>query len=358
MNISILGAGAMGAALTVPFADGGHTVTLWCTEHDGEAYQALSAGGPHPKLKAGLPEVVRVFHQDELKEALRGAELVVLGVSTPGVLPVLKRMRSITSEIPPILTVAKGFMLFDERPYPLPSAIRRELGNRMSGTVPSLLSLAGPSIAGELVRRRPTAAAISGHMPGGLRGLCKALATDYFWIDPVEDMKGLEMCLAYKNIYSIALAWPGGLEGVHEELDSRNNLTAILMIQIVDELSHLVKGHGGDPGTVGGWAGLGDLIATSGGGRNGRFGHLLASGCSTEKALDILEKEGVRTVEGYLALARGVTCARELFGCGWAGELPLLDAVQRVIEGNTTVRWVVGNIQRIRETNQERSRGT
>lgn len=340
----------MGAALTVPFTDRGHTVALWCTEHDERIRRALSAGNPHPKLNTRLPDTLQILPPEELEDALRGTGLIVLGVSTPGVLPVLGRAQSVMSDLPPLVTVAKGFIEIGEYPYPVPSAVRHELGNLMPDNIPALFSLAGPSIAGELVRRRPSAAALSGSAPDELNPLSQNLTTDYFWIDPVEDFQSLEICLAYKNIYAIALAWPGGLGGGRETFNSRQNLSAILMIQVLKELNRLVAACGGDPVAVGGWAGLGDLIATSGGGRNGRFGELLASGHSSAEALDQLKKEGVKTIEGHLSLPYGIRYARKVLGNNWSDQLPLLAGIQRTIEGSDSVPEFIEGLSRFRET--------
>lgn len=338
----------MGSALTVPLADRQHTVALWCTDHDEAIYHALSAGKPHPNLETRLPDSVRIFKSSQIEEAMTGAELIVLGVSTPGVLPVIRQAAPNLRSSTPILTAAKGFLPGKTIPEPVPSGIQRQLESLCPEVKPPVLGMTGPSIAEELVHRQPTAAAVASEAQGMIEAVCERLATDYFWLDPVQDLPGLEICLAYKNIYSIALAWPDGLDQSAGRA-SVQNLSAILLLQAVNELRELIEACHGDPDTANGWSGLGDLVATSGGGRNGRFGQLLATGKSPEEAAATLEKEGITTIEGRSAAPHGFDYAAQTFGNDWAKRLPLLHAIQQVIEERQTVREIVAQIHRFRE---------
>ena len=347
MKITILGAGDMGAALTVPLAERGHTAALWCTDHDDEIHRALTAGKPHPGLQSDLPGPVRIFGPGQIEEAMAKADLVILGVSTPGVFPVLRQAKPHLRATMPLLTVAKGFLSRNGTAEPVLSAIQGELQDLGPGARPPLLGLAGPSIAGEIVRHRPTAAAIAGDDHGQANTLCEKLETDSFWLDSIHDLRGFEICLAYKNIYSIALAWAEGLSE-SPGWESARNLSAILLLQAVEELRRLIKHRHGNPDTAGGWSGLGDLAATAGGGRNGRFGHLLATGKSPDQAAATLEREGVATIEGRSAAPHGVDYAARTLGSDWGAHLPLLHAIRQVLEGEKTVREIVRQIHRFR----------
>lgn len=356
MNISILGAGAMGSALCVPFADRGYTVSLWCTEFDQETHRALSEGRPHPKLDGPLPDGVRLYAADQMEDALRGADLVVLGVSTNGVLPVLKQVGSVLADqalLPPVLSVAKGFVSLDGQPAFLPTAMRRTLEVHRPDAECMLLHMAGPSIAGEVVRRAPTAVCLTGSPSAGLQNVCALLSTPAFQLEVNEDLRGVEVCLGMKNVYALSLAWPAGLTAGDEVPATRNNLKAMLMLQVRDEVIRLVSAHGGGAATVHGPAGLGDLIATAGGGRNGRFGSLLAEGHSTDTALKQLQDEGVETIEGLDAVPHAVACARDLLGDGWADLVPLLNAIRQVTRGERSVPDVVEHLHEFRNPNRK-----
>lgn len=348
MKIAILGAGAMGSALTVPLTDRQHAVALWCTDHDAAVYHALSAGKPHPNLETRLPDSVRIFESSQIEEAITGAELLILGVSTPGVLPVIRQAAPYFRSSTPILSAAKGFLPDQTIPKAVPSAIRQQLQKLRPELMPAVLSMTSPSIAEELVHRQPTAAAVAGEIEGLAEGVCEKLSTDYFWLDPVQDLPGLEICLAYKNIYSIALAWAEGLN-LAAGRSSVQNLSAILLLQAVHELRELIAACHGIPDTANGWSGLGDLVATSGGGRNGRFGQLLATGRTPGEAAAKMEAEGITTIEGRSAAPHGFDYAAQTLGNDWAKRLPLLHAIQQVLEERQTVREIVAQLHRFRE---------
>jgi glycerol-3-phosphate dehydrogenase (NAD(P)+) len=350
MKICILGAGAMGAALTVPFTDRGHNVALWCTEFDEEVHWALTGGRPHPELEISLPDSIRIYPAECLEEALSDAGLIILGVATSGVLPVIRQAAPYMETAASILTVAKGFVSHHGTPEPVPSGVRRELQALGKDAGPVVMGLAGPSIAGELVRRRPTAAAVAAESHQRSADLCRQLATSCFWLDSIKDSHGLEICLAYKNIYSIALAWPEGLSR-NEDPSSSLNLSAILLLQAVHELRTLITSCRGNPDTANGWPGLGDLVATAGGGRNGRFGRLLAEQTSADKASAIMKDEGVDTIEGRQTASSGEAYAIHTFGPDWPSHLPLLHAIRNVLDDRESVRDAIGRInqfQRIR----------
>ena len=83
-RVTILGAGFMGSALTIPASDNGHRVSLWGTHLDGHLIAALREGRPHPKLGMALPPTVKTFTEEELQSALEGAELVINAVTSYG----------------------------------------------------------------------------------------------------------------------------------------------------------------------------------------------------------------------------------------------------------------------------------
>ncbi len=93
-QITILGAGYMGSALTFPATDNGHRVALWGTWLDDHLVAAVQRGEPHPKLRMRLPANVRVYPHTELAQALQGAELIVNALTSDGTLPVLSRAAS------------------------------------------------------------------------------------------------------------------------------------------------------------------------------------------------------------------------------------------------------------------------
>lgn len=90
-KIAVLGAGYMGSAITFPLSENGHQVNLWGTWLDDELIDS-SLKGFHPKLKKALPENVKLYYSDHLKEAVEDVDLIFLGITSDGFLAVLERL--------------------------------------------------------------------------------------------------------------------------------------------------------------------------------------------------------------------------------------------------------------------------
>jgi glycerol-3-phosphate dehydrogenase (NAD(P)+) len=82
MDVTILGAGAMGSALTVPLVDNNQSVTLWGSRFDQEILDTIRSGDPHPRIGRTLPEELSVLGPDSLEDAVENADIIVLGVSS------------------------------------------------------------------------------------------------------------------------------------------------------------------------------------------------------------------------------------------------------------------------------------
>jgi glycerol-3-phosphate dehydrogenase (NAD(P)+) len=205
--------------------------------------------------------------------------------------------------------------------------------------------MVGPSIARELTRQSPTAVNLSTTADEQqTRKLANAFSSQHFSVEPCQDLKGLEICAAFKNIYSIALSWPLGLgqEGKGEK-NGPTNLKAILLLQALDELEQIIRAAGGRPETAHGLAGLGDLVATAGSGRNGSFGKLLGSGQTTAEAMKTLQNQGIHTVEGFDATPQGLRYVETLKSLD-SQSLPLLSAIGEVIEGTISPQSFVSEM--------------
>jgi glycerol-3-phosphate dehydrogenase (NAD(P)+) len=201
---------------------------------------------------------------------------------------------------------------------------------------PPVACLGGPSIAAELAAKTPTAVDLATSEDGLARPLAGVLSTRRFVAHAVEDLRGLETCLAFKNIYAIALAWPAGLSA-NSPAGSMTNLKAILFLQVQDELEALVEAGGGNRRTARRFSGLGDLVATAEAGRNARFGRLLGGSQSAQAALDQMEKQGVQTIEGYEATRLGLKYVDSL-GDLSLDHLPVLSAIHQVLYESGSVK--------------------
>jgi len=307
-KIVILGAGLMGTALSIPLTDNGHEVRLVGTHLDSDIIEEIHQDRVHPRLRTRVADTVMPFTYDRLGEAMQGAELVVLGVNSQGVNWASDMLGPALSPDVPVVMVTKGLAGDGHSLTLLPDLLRAGLPAHYRDNVP-IAAIGGPSIAGELAARRHTSVVLTsvdqtllGNLPGLLR-------TPYYHIWTSTDIIGVEVCVALKNIYALAVGLVGGLlekEGVADNGSVMHNLSAAIFAQGLWEIAHLVKYMGGQQRSVYSLPGAGDQYVTSQGGRNGRMGRWLGLGIPYSKAKAQYMPDD--TIEGAeLALAIGPT---------------------------------------------------
>ncbi|HKK18120.1 MAG TPA: hypothetical protein VJ952_05510, partial [Opitutales bacterium] len=223
------------------------------------------------------------------------------------------------------------------------TAIQKRMEMEGIGSGPSVACLVGPTIAYEIARKVPTLVQLASSEPDSARNIAQAFSTSYFHCRQSPDLAGVETCAAYKNIYTIALSWPAGLSE-DDGCGDQTNLKAILFLQTMHELRQLVAASGGDPETVSGIAGIGDLVTTAESGRNGKLGKLLGSGQSVNEALDTMAESGIQTIEGYEAAKLGIRRAEAFFD-SVSSRLPLLHGIHQVIHSKKSVREVIDSFE-------------
>src|SRR6187551_2207481 len=162
--IAIVGAGMMGSALSAPFVANRHEVRLVGTPLDHDIIAALKIGAPHPKLREPVPGV-SAYSVDELEQALAGADAIALGVSSAGVRWAAEVLGEELARAPkPVLMVSKGLVWQNERLDVLPDVLQSFLPAAAAARV-SPVGVAGPCIAGELLRGVPTSVVFTGRSP-------------------------------------------------------------------------------------------------------------------------------------------------------------------------------------------------
>jgi glycerol-3-phosphate dehydrogenase (NAD(P)+) len=332
-TVAILGAGAMGSALATPAVAAGNRVRLWGTWLDDAVLAELRAGRPHPRTGVPLDPRVALHDAGGLAAALDGADLVAVAISSDGVLEVVRRAAAAgLAQGTPLLLCTKGF---GRRPGGavelLPPLVAEALGP-LGATCP-VVAVGGPCKANEVAAGRPTAAVFAGAGEAMVAGCAEALTTPAYRVACTGDLAGVEAAAATKNLYAIAV---GVCHGLTEGGGSRggggepwHDLAAATFTQAVAEMRRLAVALGGREETVLGLAGLGDLEVTSLSGRNRVFGTRVGRGEPPADALAAMAAAG-QTVEGVPAarLARDLAAQRRL------GGLPLLAAVNRVLDGD------------------------
>ncbi len=316
MRITLLGAGAWGTALSIAFA-GKHELTLWSREEDVAA--DLKASRENHRFFPGykLPESVAVT--TDFEAAVAGAELLIVATPIAGLRPTVERLKAIGCTLP-VLWVCKGF-----------EAGSGKLAHQVVGEVlgPQALcgALSGPSFAEEVAAGQPTAVALAANDPVFVREAARQLHTAQLRIYANDDLVGVEVGGAVKNVLAIAT---GVCDGLGLGLNSR----AALMTRGLAEIARLGQALGADRQTFMGLAGMGDLILTCTGdlSRNRRVGLALAQNKSLPQILEEL---------GHVA--EGVYTAREVdrLSSQLGVDMPISAAVAAVLDGRLSATQAV-----------------
>jgi glycerol-3-phosphate dehydrogenase (NAD(P)+) len=282
-TVTILGAGVMGSAMTLPFADRGYDVRLVGTHLDGDIVESVREKQFHPKLKVTLPASVKIFPHDEFVHAVgNDTDLILLGVASAGVGWAIDRLCETLTHPIPVLMITKGMHPENTMLAALPDVVSQSLTKRLGFDVP-VAAIGGPCIAGELAVRRHTGTVIASHDMALSNRLCADLETDYYHPRSSNDMIGVETCAAFKNFFAIAVGWAHGAQEQlppSENSSLNNNAAAVIFDQAVRELMILTTALGGTAESVWGMPGVGDLYVTCQAGRNSRLGNNLGRGLS------------------------------------------------------------------------------
>ena len=312
--IAILGAGAWGTALAVKLAPR-FAVALWARD-PGQA-EALRATRRNARYLPDfvLPHAIHVTAQ--LRDAVRGARCVIVATPAAG-------LRETVGALPdqgvPLLWLCKGFVFEGD-------AARLPHQSVAAGWRGGWGLLSGPSFAQEVAANAPTALTLAGRDMAFAEEWAAALRDESLRLYASDDVAGVEVGGAVKNVLAIAT-------GICDGLHLGDNARAALITRGLAEMSRLAAALGGRRATLMGLSGLGDLVLTCTGAlsRNRQAGLLLAAG----KSLPEIRIEVGHVAEGMFA-ARAVRqlAAREHI------EMPISEAVCRVLYDNLSPRQAV-----------------
>lgn len=285
MNITVLGTGAWGTALAMHFNLHGHQVKMWT--HNAEHAQTIQASRLNQRYLPDfrLPDTLNVYA--DLDEALQDAELVLVVTPVVGLRSSVELLKQHDAGHLPILTACKGFELdsglltFQVVQQVLPE-------NNKIGV------LSGPSFAQELAKQLPCAVVLASQNVTWITELAQQLNTQVMRLYANEDVIGVSVGGAVKNVMAIAT-------GLSDGLNYGLNARAALVTRGLAEITRLAVALGAQPKTMMGLAGMGDLILTCTGAlsRNRKVGLGLAEGKSLHQVLKEIGHvaEGVPTIE-------------------------------------------------------------
>ncbi len=316
MKLAVLGAGAWGTAISISLAPR-HAVALWA--RDAGQARDIAATRVNQNYLPGLriPDTVAVTA--DFAAALAGCDLILVATTTAGLRAVLGQIAAARNATP-LLWLCKGF---DSESAQLPHQVAAaELPGTQARGV-----LSGPSFAQEVARGLPTALTLASADAAFAQTRARELHHDRLRIYSADDVAGVEVAGAVKNVMAIAA-------GISDGLGLGYNARAALITRGLAEVTRLGLKLGGRLETFMGLAGVGDLTLTCTGdlSRNRTVGLKLAQGVALDRVLSELGHvaEGVYTARVVDRLAREL-----------AIEMPITRAVCRVLDEKVAARDAV-----------------
>ncbi len=307
MKVAVIGSGGWGTALAVMLRKNGNEVTLWSFED--KEYERLRNDRENRAFLPGVLFPEGLVCTNDISVS-KDAEIIVMAVPSFAVRETAKKLSPYISEKHIIVNVAKG--IEKDTSKRLSEIIEEEISSKCDVVV-----LSGPSHAEEVGRGVPTAIIATSRSQKAAETVQNVFMNDRFRIYITDDVVGVELGAALKNVMALAA-------GICDGLGLGDNSKAALMTRGLAETVRLGKALGGKEETFAGLAGLGDLIVTcmSMHSRNRRAGILMGQGVPADKAL---EKIG-SVVEGYYATQSAMQLAKQV-----GIEMPITEQVWKIL---------------------------
>jgi len=298
MKIAVLGGGGWGTALAIILDSREHEIRLWVYEADEAERMERTRENATFLPDVRIPDRVRITNT--LAEAAASAEMIVLATPSRVLRNVAQR---ILADAGPHLDAAKAIVIGSKGLEPK-SLLRMSqvLGEVLPEPLtPKIVVLTGPSHAEEVARRIPTAVVAASSRAVSAALVQEAFSTEWFRVYTNDDVTGVEIAAALKNVVAIAA-------GICDGLGFGDSTKGALLTRGLVEIARLGEALGARASTFSGLAGMGDLIATamSRHSRNRRLGEAIGKGMKLEEALAASKMvvEGVGTAHAAVDLAR------------------------------------------------------
>ena len=290
-KIVIIGAGAMGSAFTLPCLDNDHDVSIVGTHLENDFIENLiKKDNFHPGLNIKLDKKIKIHKFDKFDELLNTKiDLIVLGISSKGIEWVSEQLSKIYKDkkIPNLLMLTKGLSIHNNNYELLVDKLKRLLNHR-GITKTNISAVGGPCLASGLANRVHSSVVIANEDLQTAKKIAEILNTGYYHTSFTEDLNGVEVSAAIKNIFSMAVGAAKGLcsNNISNDVREKNylNTSSALIKQSIHEMEIFVEHLKGKKETVKGLAGLGDLYVSSGGGRNAKMGSFIGEGLTFSEA--------------------------------------------------------------------------
>ena len=272
-KIVILGAGSMGTAFSYPCSDNNHDVTIIGSHLEDDFIDLINSQKKHPILDCGIAKNVKFLKLKNLSEEInKKVDLIVVAVISKGIEWASLQLCKVLKNNVPILILTKGLSTHNNNYEIFAHKMQRIL--REKGIKKTNISAAGgPCLAKGLATKVHTSVVFANTDINVVNEIKKMVSTDYYHISTTDDVIGVEVCAAIKNIFSMGI-------GSTKDL----NAAAGLIQQSIDEMIIFTEKLKGKKETVIGLAGIGDLYVSADGGRNSKMGKYLGQGLTFQEA--------------------------------------------------------------------------
>ena len=290
-KIVIIGAGAMGTAFAFPCLDNNHDINIVGTHLENDFIDQLNKNKRlHPGLNTEIPKGINILKFDQFDSIFKSnVDLIVLGISSKGIEWVADQVFRIykNKKLPDILMLTKGLSIYQNNYELLVDKLERLLSSKGIKEI-NISAVGGPCLATGLANRVHSSVVIANKDISTAKKIASMLNTNYYHTSFSDDLHGVEVCAAVKNIFSMAVGAAKGLcsTNASNEIREKNylNTSSALIKQSVQEMEIFVEHLKGKKETVKGLAGLGDLYVSSGGGRNSKMGSYIGEGMTFSEA--------------------------------------------------------------------------
>ena len=218
-KIIIIGAGAMGSAFAVPCKDNKNDVTIVGTHLEDKLIENINSNNHiHPALKTQLPKEIKFERFEKLQTILKkNIDIIVCGVSSIGIEWFVKQISEYYKKKLPIVLLTKGLSIVDNELSTLSDKIKNLLEKDGHSEI-NITAIKGPCLAAGLANKMRTGTVIANKNLKESQFLKEIISTNYYSTEISEDINGVELSGAIKNIYSMLI---GASEGLSNPKDSK-----------------------------------------------------------------------------------------------------------------------------------------
>jgi glycerol-3-phosphate dehydrogenase (NAD(P)+) len=321
-KIAVLGGGSFGTVLANIAASNGNNVSLWVRDSE-QALRINSEGANstyHPELKLSS----NIAASENLEEVLKDSDIIL--IATPSIIfeNIVQRIVPLIEGGAHIISCTKGIKL---DPFRSMSDI---ISMNVDLNINSVGVLSGPNLEREIAENKVAGTVIASTSNVLINCVKDALSSDYFKVYSSNDIQGVELAGALKNIYAIIC-------GMADAMGVGENAVGLILTRSMAEMSRFAVAKGANPITFLGLAGMGDLVATctSNLSRNFQLGTHLGGGLSLKEAKDRVGQvaEGVRTLEVIKEESSNLNI-----------KMPLVDSLHDIIYKSSSPKTLIDDL--------------